>query len=88
MLSSAVSLMACLIFSQSISTFPVIAVTFLFSLFLYKVHMESFLNKRTSNLRGFLCFVLSLMQGDRKVSVRPMITLQSSDGQRLFDHPV
>jgi len=50
--------------------------------------MESFLNKRTSNLRGFLCFVLSLMQGDRKVSVRPMITLQSSDGQRLFDHPV
>jgi len=28
------------------------------------------------------------LQGDQKVSVHLMIVLQSSDAQRLFDHPV
>jgi hypothetical protein len=31
---------------------------------------------------------LSVIQGDQKVSVRLMITMQTSGARRLFDHPV
>jgi hypothetical protein len=56
-------LMACFIFNQSISTFSVIDVPFLFSLFLYKVHMESVLNKHTLKLRGFFFPLYLLYNG-------------------------
>jgi len=32
--------------------------------------------------------VYGLIQGDQKVSMHLMITIQSSGAQRLFDHPV
>jgi len=33
-------------------------------------------------------FLISVTQGDQKVSVHLMITIQKSGAQRLFDHPV
>lgn len=62
MLSSAASVMDFLIFSQSVSTFPVISVSLPFNMFLYKVLMNSCSNKCPLNLRRFFCIGLSLIR--------------------------
>jgi hypothetical protein len=49
-----------LIFNQSVFTFPVIGVSFSFSLFLYSVLINSCSSKYALNPAGFLCIVLSL----------------------------
>jgi hypothetical protein len=36
----------------------------------------------------FIQHTFVLVQGDQKISVRLMITVQSSGAQRLFDHPI
>ena len=38
--------------------------------------------------QGQLNLLLSVVQGDQKVSVNLMITVQSSGAQKLFDHSV
>ena len=57
--SSAASVIACLISKQSLCTFPVTGVSSPFRLLIYKFLMDFCSNKCTLNPVGFLCIVLS-----------------------------